>query len=408
MPVYEYTAIDGKGKTTSGIIDAESAPAARQRIRDSGEFPVSIKETDDTPGRGKHKAFFLGRPFTHVKPSEVSMMTRQLATLVGAGFPLVTAFDTLIPQTKSRKLKKMLSQIKESIVEGNSFADALSPYPVIFSSVYVNMVRSGESSGTLDVVLDRLADITEKQQALMNRIRTAMVYPVFMTLIGIVILFFLLTFIVPSITQIFTDMNQILPAPTRFLIITSEFLKSYWWIIFIVAGGALLILGGFKKTDRGRYLIDRSILHLPGFGNLVKKLSIARFARTLGSLLENGVSMLTALEIVKNISGNVLIARAVEDASKEVGEGKGLGDALLKSKLFPNLFIQMIQVGEQSGQLESMLDKVADVFDNEVESTVMSLTSLLEPVMILVMGMIVGFIVLSICLPIFEMHQLVL
>ncbi|MFC1829814.1 type II secretion system F family protein, partial [Thermodesulfobacteriota bacterium] len=204
------------------------------------------------------------------------------------------------------------------------------------------------------------------------------------------------------------DMNQVLPAPTRFLIVTSEFLKSYWWGIFIATGGILLILGGLKKSDKGRYLIDRIILHLPGFGLLVKKLSIARFSRTLGSLLENGVSMLIALDIVKNIGGNVLIAHAVEDASKEVGEGKSLGDALWKSRLFPNLFIQMIQVGEQSGELESMLNKVADIFDNEVETTVMSLTSLLEPVMILIMGGVVGFIVLSICLPIFEMHQLVL
>jgi general secretion pathway protein F len=269
------------------------------------------------------------------------------------------------------------------------------------------MVRAGETSGALEIVLERLADITEKQQALKHRIRSALAYPLLMSLIGAVVLFFLLTFIVPSITSIFADMNQTLPAPTLFLISISNFFKTYWWIIFLMIGLMLLTLRGIKKTAKGHYFFDKINLLLPGFGILSKKLAVARFSRTLGSLLENGISMLQALGIVKNIVGNVVIADIIEEASQEVGKGQGLGPALAGSKIFPDLSIQMIQVGEQTGALEAMLDKIANVFENEVETSVMSITSLLEPVMILIMGIIVGFIVLSICLPIFEMNQLV-
>jgi len=269
------------------------------------------------------------------------------------------------------------------------------------------MVRAGETSGTLEIVLDRLADITEKQQALKNRIQTALAYPIFMLVIGTAVLFILLIYIVPSITSIFADMNQVLPTPTRILIFLSDFLKSYWWSIFILIAAAAVFINRVKRTDKGRYWIDKTMLLWPGIGILVKKLAVARFARTLGSLLENGVSMLIALDIVKNIAGNKLISDSVETAAIEVGKGQGLGAALAGSGIFPQLSIQMIQVGEQSGQLETMLTKISDVFENEVEITIMRLTSYLEPVMILIMGSIVAFIVLSICLPIFEMNQLI-
>ena len=407
MPVYEYTALDIKGKTVSGIINAESAGTARQKLRASRNFPVSIKEVHDTAAIKTPSSVSITRYFARVKPNDVSMMTRQLSTLVGAGFPLVSALDTLIPQTRSQVFKKILSKIKDSIVEGNSFARSLSLYPGTFSSLYINMVSAGETSGALEIVLERLADITEKQQALKHRIRSALAYPILMSFIGALVLFLLLTFIVPSITSIFEDMNQTLPAPTLFLIGMSNFFKIYWWIIFIVIGLMLITLRMMKNTVKGHYFFDKIILLLPGFGILTKKLAVARFARTLGSLLENGISMLPALGIVKNIVENVLIADIIEEASQEVGKGQGLGVSLAESKIFPDLSIQMIQVGEQSGELEAMLNKIATVFENEVETTVMSMTSLLEPLMILIMGVIVGFIVLSICLPIFEMNQLV-
>jgi general secretion pathway protein F len=407
MPVFEYTALDAKGKTTSGIIDAEGAMAARQKLRSSGIFPVSIKETFEAAPKKESRSFSLSRRFSRVKPVEVAMMTRQLATLISAGFPLVSALDALVPQTKSHGFKKILAQTKDLIVEGNSFAQALAKYPGAFSSLYVNMVRAGETSGTLEIVLDRLADITEKQQALMNRIQTALAYPIFMMIFGTIVLFVLLIYIVPSFTSIFADMHQVLPTPTRMLIFLGASFKSYWWSIFIILGIIWFLFNRAKKTEKGRYWIDKTILSLPVAGNSAKKLAVARFARTLGSLLENGVSMLIALDVVKNIAGNILISEAVETAAIEVGKGLGLGAALSGRGIFPQLSIQMIQVGEQSGALETMLNKIADVFDNEVETSILRMTSYLEPVMILVMGLCVLFIVLSICLPIFEMNQLI-
>lgn len=407
MPVFEYTALDSRGKTTSGIIDAEGAQAARQKLRTSGIFPVSIKEALEATPKKTPRAITLTRRLGRVKPVEVSMMTRQLATLIGAGFPLVSALDALVPQTKSQSFKKILAQIKNLIVEGNSFAQALSKYPGAFSPLYVNMVRAGETSGTLEIVLEQLADITEKQQALMNRIQTALAYPIFMMVIGTIVLLVLLIYIVPSITSIFADMDQVLPTPTRILIFLSDFFKSYWWSILIVLVALGVFFNRAKKTAKGRYWIDKTMLLLPVMGILAKKLAVARFARTLGSLLDNGVSMLIAMDIVKNIAGNILIADSVETAAIEVGKGQGLGAALSGSGIFPQLAIQMIQVGEQSGQLENMLTKIADVYEREVETNILRLTSFLEPVMILVMGSIVGFIVLSICLPIFEMNQLI-
>jgi len=408
MPVYEYKALTSKGKTTSGIVDADSPLIARQKIRASRVFPISITEIHDTPAKKEPRSFSIAHHIQGVRSSEISVMTRQLATLISAGFPLVSAIDSLIPQTQSNPLKRQLAKIKDSIVEGNSFTRSLSLYPRSFSNLYVNMVHAGESSGTLEIVLERLADTTEKQQALKQRIRTALAYPIFMTLIGALVLFLLLTFIVPGITSIFADMNQTLPAPTLLLIHTSSFFKKYWWLILVTGAGMLLAFRATLKTVKGQYALDKTILKVPGFGLLARKLAVARFARTLSSLLENGVSMLTALDIVKNIVGNRLLADAVEDAAKEVGQGRALGTSLAGSKVFPDIAIQMIQVGEQSGQLETMLNKITDVFEREVESSIMGITSLIEPLMILIMGIAVGFIVLSICLPIFEMNQLVL
>ncbi len=407
MPVYEYSALDKKGKSITGIIDAESAVIARQKLRNSEIFPVSVKEADKSATTSDEPSSKSIRLFDRVRASDVSMMTRQLATLLDAGFPLVSAMDTLIVQIASKSFKKVITQIKTSVVEGSSFADALSAYPGIFSPLYINMVHAGESSGTLEIVLDRLADITEKQQALKSRIRAIMTYPIIMAFLGTGVLLFLLTVIVPNITSIFTDMNRVLPAPTRLLISTSDFLKSYWWIILIILGAALLCLRAIKKTTRGRLWYDRIMLLLPLVGALKTKLAIARFSRTLASLLENGVALLTALDIVKNIVGNKLLSNAIEKASEEVGKGEGLSASLSAHSSFPYLSLQMIQVGEQSGELEAMLNKIADVYESDSENTILSMTSILEPAMIVFMAVTVGMIVISIMLPIIEMNQLV-
>lgn len=407
MPVFEYTALNEKGKNVSGIIDCESVLAARQKLRSTKIYPVSIKEVDEHGQRKEKGRLPSFRSFSRIKPSEISMMTRQLATLLTAGFPLVKAMDTLIVQTESPVFKKTLSRIKDSIEEGKSFAEALSEYPGAFSPIYINMVRAGETSGTLEIVLDRLADIAENQAALNSKIKAALAYPVFMVIIGAVVLFLLITFVVPNMTSIFSDMGQVLPLPTRILIGTSDMLSSWWWLLalLLVAAGAAFSV--FRKSDKGSYLIDKAILAVPLTGNLALKLAVARFSRTLGSLLSNGVSMMAALEVVKNVAGNILISNAISDAAKEVEQGHELGLALNALKVFPYLSVQMIQVGEQSGELETMLDKVADVYEKEVEASIIGMTALMEPAIILGMGVVVGFIVFSICLPIFEMNQLI-
>jgi general secretion pathway protein F len=408
MPVYEYSALNPKGKTITGIIDAESSQAARQKIRAKKNYPVSIKEVleGSTP---KESPGLPGLTTTigRVKQSEVAMMTRQLSTLLGAGFALVPAIDILVPQTKSQNFKKILARIKDSIVEGKSFAAALSPYPSTFPPLYKNMVSAGETSGTLEIVLERLAEITERQQELKNRIRSAMAYPILMTVLGFVVLFFLMTYIVPNISSIFIEMDRALPAPTEFLINLSALIRNYWWVAVLLLVIAFFVLKSMKKTVKGRFFVDRMKLKIPVFGNLLKKMAVARFCRTLSSLLENGVPLLTSLEIVQNIVDNVLLSEAISRAAREVGKGQPLGASLADSRIFPSLSLQMISVGEQSGELENLLSKVADVYEKEVESLVSTMTSILEPVMILVMGVVVGFIVLSICLPIFEMNQLV-
>ena len=381
---------------------------ARQKLRATQIFPVSIDEVSDLGHSRSKDSSSVRSVFQRVKQTEIAAMTRQLSTLIGAGFPLVTAIDALLPQTVSKSFKPILVQIKDAIVEGNSFAAALSNYPGVFSSLYTNMVRAGETSGTLEIVLEQLADLTEKQQALKSRIRSALAYPIMMACVGILVLFLLITFIVPNITSIFEDMQQTLPLPTTILINVSEFLKNYWWGICILLVSAWLCLRSFKKTNTGGQLVDSLKLKLPLFGVIFQKLAVARFARTLGSLLENSVTLLTALEIVRNIAGNSQIAMAIDHAASEVSKGQGLGNSLSVSKTFPALSIQMIQVGEQSGELEKLLFKVAGMYENEVEARVLSMTSLLEPLMILALGVIFGFVVLSICLPIFEMNQLIM
>lgn len=408
MPVFEYTAFNAKGKRISGIIDSESALAARQKLRLTETFPISVSEINETTARQSHSSISIIRLFNRIRPAEIYMMTRELATLLAAGFPLVGAMETMLTQTRSPAIKRILARTKDAVLEGESFADALAMSPDVFSPLYINMIRAGETSGTLEIVLERLADIAEKQQLLVGRIKSAVTYPIFMAFIGILVLFFLITFIIPSISAIFADMGQILPAPTRFLIQLSRIFQSFWWLGFLVIAALVIVFQHIKKTDQGQLIFDRWILKIPATGDIVKKLSVARFARTLGSLLENGISMMIALDIVKNITGNVVISKAIATATDEVERGIGLGNALAAESVFPNLAIQMIQVGEQSGKLEAMLEKVADIYEKEAEARVMRMTSLLEPVMILIMGVAVGFIVLSICLPIFEMNQLVM
>jgi general secretion pathway protein F len=269
------------------------------------------------------------------------------------------------------------------------------------------MVRAGEASGSLDVVLGRLAEYGEHQEILRGRFKAALAYPIFMSFVGALVLFFLIAFIVPNITQVFTEMNQTLPLPTLLLISLSNFMKVFWWAIVLIGIGVFISVKQFIQTPKGRPIWDHLKLRFPVFGGINQKIALSRFARTLGTLLESGVPLLTALDIVKNIVNNVLIEKDIDKASEDIEAGKSLAMPLGQSPWFPAIAVQMISVGEQSGELEAMLQKIAESYERDVEAQIMAMTSMLEPVMILVMAVFVGFVVVAILLPIFEMNQMI-
>ncbi|MDH3391745.1 MAG: type II secretion system inner membrane protein GspF [Desulfobulbaceae bacterium] len=407
MPVYEYTALDRAGKNISGIIDADSTVAARQKLRASGKYPVQVKEASSKAKAEPGTSFSFPTIFNRVTADDIHALTRQLATLLNAGIPLVGALDALMEQTTSPPLKRIIAQVKESVNEGNSLTASLSKHPKLFSNIYINMVRAGEASGSLDVVLDRLADFGEHQQALKGRFQAALVYPLFMAIVGSGVLFFLLSFVVPNLTRIFTEMKQVLPLPTTILIWFSGFMRLYWWILVAIIVAIIVGIKEAIKKPKGRYIWDTLKLRSPVIGQINRKIALSRFGRTLGSLLQSSVPLITSLQIVRNIVNNVLIGDVIEEAIEDIQAGKSLNIALSKSVWFPPVFRQMISVGEQSGDLEGMLHKIADAYEREVETRITGMTALIEPIMILLMAVVVGFIVISILLPIFEMNQMV-
>jgi general secretion pathway protein F len=407
MPVYEYTALDKSGRNTKGIIDADNPQAARQKLRSSDIFPIDLKETFAQPKNLPSGHISFSTLFHSVPQREISSITRQLATLLNAGIPLLASLEALITQATNPLLKKILSEIKESVNEGNGLSSSLSKHPKYFSKVYINMVHAGEASGSLDLVLERLADFSENQEALKGRIRAALAYPVIMLIIGVLALMVLVTFVVPKFVEVFNEMDQTLPVPTLIVIGASKVMKSFWWAIMAVVIAAVYGLRQFKKTEKGSRLWDRIKFNAPVFGTISIKMAMARFGRTLGSLTQSGVPLISSLEIVRNIANNSYFADVIDNAIEEIQAGKALAVPLSRSKWVPPVVIQMISVGEHSGDLEKMLNKIADIYEREVESQVNMLTSMLEPIMILIMASVVGFIAFSIVLPILEMSQIV-
>jgi general secretion pathway protein F len=406
MPVYEYKSIDRKGQNSKGIIDAESEASARSKLRSSGQYPVSVRKVvSGWKEKGWTKGFSVF--FQSVGSDEISIMTRQLATLLGAGVPMVQALGILVEQTASKALKRVLAEIKVSVNEGSTLSSALMEHPKLFSTIYANMVRAGEASGSLDVVLEKLADFSEKQEALKGRLRAALVYPLFMAVIGCAILFVLLTCIVPNITKVFADMEKVLPTPTLFLLSVSGFLRVYWWGLVVVGIAGGMGMRWLLGQSYGRRLWDLIKLKTPIIGPVIRKLILARFSSTLESLLKSGVELVTSISIVRSLVNNVYIDEVLEEAVLQIQKGRNIADSLSSSPWFPPMFVQMIAVGEQSGSLDSMLGKMARAYEREVDTAVQAMTSLLEPIMIVAMGVAVGFVVLSILLPIFEMNQMI-
>lgn len=406
MPIYEYTAFNSSGKTVAGIVDADSSRSARVKLRHTGIFVTELREYTKSKDT-KAGAFFSIPFFKKVKTQDISLMTRQLSTLVGAGLPVVGALTALSEQTENSHLKKIITNVREKINEGSSLADALEEYPKYFSNIFINMIRAGESSGALEIVLLRLAEFLEKQLALRRKIQATLAYPVIMMAIGSLVLFFLLAYVVPIVTRMFAETHAALPLPTIILIAVSGTLQRGWWLIMLSMVLAVFGIKRYSNTEKGIYVMDRIKLNLPVFGNLIRKTAISRFTGTLGILLKSGIPILKSLGIVSAIVDNVIISDAIDTARKNIKEGEDIASPLKMSKLFPPIVIHMIAVGEKSGNLEDMLLKITEAYDSEVESAVQGLTALLEPIMILVMGVVVGFIVLSILLPIFEMNQII-
>ncbi len=407
MPVYEYVVLDQKGKPRRGILDAEGPAAAKRRLRSKGLYPVEIRETKRQAREKVKRGGLFDKFFWGISGAELNSVTRLLSTLLGAGLPLDTALATIIGQVKTPSFKRILAQIKDSVTEGNSLAFALGQHPKVFSSLYVNMVRSGEVSGTLDLVLARLAEFGEHQQALKNKIRAALAYPIFMTVVGVFVLIFLMSFVVPNITKIFHQIHKALPLPTVILIGVSNLMGNYWWVLGFTLVGLVVAFIFIKERPKAKEYIDLYKLKMPVLGTVYTKLMLSRFARTLGNLLMAGIPIITGLQIASNVVQNIHIRRALDETANGVEGGKSLADGLSKSELFPGILVQMVGVGEQSGQLEEMLLKAAETYEKEIDAKISGLTSVLEPTLILIMGAIVGFIVVSILLPIFEMNQLV-
>lgn len=405
MAVYEYKGLDAAGRLTRGIIDADSPRLARAKLRRSGVFPTEI--AIERAKKSMAEGISLGELFSRIRIQDISLMTRQMATLVGAGLPIVEALNALIDQTENARLKKVITQVRESVNEGSSLADAMGRFPKVFSELYVNMINAGESSGALDIVLKRLADFMESQAILRNKVVSTLSYPLILVVVGIAILSFLLIYVVPKVVRVFDDLQQALPLPTQILISLTDFLRGYWWAILIVIGGILFSLMQYVATESGHRNYDRIVLRIPITGKLLRTIVTTRFARTLAILLNSGIPLLRSMDIARAVVDNAIISEAIESAQEGIREGEPIAEPLRRSNVFPSMVTHMIAVGEKTGELEQMLFRVSEAYDNEVETTISRMTTLLGPFVILVLGGVVLFIVLAILLPMFEMNQIV-
>ncbi len=406
MPVFDYEGITKAGKVVKGIRDADSPRTLKAALSRDGILLTRVTPAAEAAER-RRRDVDLGRLLRRVSPLDVAMATRQLATLTRAAIPLVEALSALIDQTEQADLKTTLTTVRERVNEGSSFADALREHPRFFSDLYVNMVHAGEQAGTLEQVLERLADFTEQQVKLRNKIMAAMAYPAFMVVVGSFMVWIMLVVVVPKVMHIFESFDQVLPWYTRLLIVISSFLQGYWWLILLLVVLATWGFTAWKRRPKGRAKWDSFKLRVPIFGNLARMVAISRFARTLSTLLASGVAIMKALEITKHVLGNVELQKVVEEARISIQEGESIAEPLQRSGKFDPIVTHMIAIGEKGGQLEEMLLTVADSYDGQVDAKVATLTALLEPIMILMMGGTSGAIIMAILAPLMRMNQFI-
>lgn len=410
MPLYAYKGIGSNGKSVEGVREADSPKSLRQLMRKDGVVVMELdvkKGKGGAVGKGKGlgKEVNIGEFLSPIKKSDVAAFTRHLATLLRAGIPLAESLAALLEQTDKVKFRAVVNDVRTGVNEGSSLADALAKHPHVFENLYVSMVRAGETAGNLDEVLFRLADFMDNSAQLKSKVQGAMAYPIIMTVVGVVIMAILMVAVIPKITEIFEKQGIELPLKTQLLVGLAGLFSNYWWLLLLLAvlGGA-----GFRawlKTEEGRRRWDGMLLKAPLFGALLRQVAVARFARTMGTMLESGVPMLKTLDISKEVLGNVILMEAISDARTAVTEGESLGNTLRKTGHFPPAVIHMIGVGERSGTLEQMLLRVADAFDQEVDMKLQRFTSMLEPIMLVIMAGAVAFAVFAILEPLLEMQQ---
>lgn len=404
MPIFEYKGLNKAGKNVRGTIDADNSRTAKLRLKKDGVYVIDIKDRTRSTKKSKGKKSITSRS---VKVDDLSMMTRQLSTLMKANIPLVDTLGAVADQVENPYLSDVIAEIKNSVNEGGAFHKALQRYPKTFDKIYVSMCEAGETSGTLDVILLRLAEFTEAQSELTSKVRSAMMYPLLMLVFTFGLLGALFIFVIPKITTVFdASPDLVLPWYTIAVIDFSGFLVNYWYII--IGGGFLFafMFRAWKNTPKGGAQWDAILLKLPVIGKLVRIVAVSRFTRTLSTLLTGGVPMLNAMSIVRNVVSNEVLAEAIDLARENISEGESIAGPLKKSGEFPPIVIHMINIGEKTGDLENMLNQVSDSYDFQVKTAVDGLTSMLEPLMIILMGCVIGLIVFSIMIPMFELSNL--
>jgi type IV pilus assembly protein PilC len=398
MPMYEYTARNSSGQIQKGQLEAQSTDEVNAHLRKNRMMLVSVRQAP--------KAISFGGP-GRIKTRDIVIFTRQFATMINAGLPLVQSLTILAQQTENKALKDVTKAVVYDVESGNTLADAFAKHPKAFTDLYVNMVAAGEAGGILDTILLRLATFLEKNDALVRKVKGAMVYPgVIMAVAGIAIAV-LLVFVIPTFSEMFASAGMELPLPTRVVIALSDFLIGFWWAILLGIGFVVFSIRRYYGTSGGRKQIDTMMLHAPVLGDLIRKSAVSRFTRTLGTLISSGVSILDGLEITAKTSGNRVVHDAVMESRQSIAGGETIAATLERSKVFPPMVISMIAVGEQTGGLDEMLSKIADFYDEEVDVAVSALLSLMEPIMIVVLGVIVGGMVIAMYLPIFDMMNAV-
>jgi len=406
VAIYAYKGVDARGKAVKGMRDADSAKALRNVLKRDGILPTEILEQSEAARKAARDIDF-GRLFRRVSSMHVAIATRQLSVLLRSGVPLVEALSALIEQLDQPDLKAAFTDTRNQVNEGSTLADALKGHPKIFPPLYVNMVAAGEASGTLEEVLARLAEFLDDQTRLQTKVRGALAYPAVMAVVVVLILFLMMSVVVPKVTAIFDNFNQTLPWYTSVLIWVSDIFSNYWWLLAALAAGGFYWFRRWRATEEGRKKWDLFVLEVPLFGPLLIMVAVSRFARTLATLLASGVPVLTAMDITRNVLGNTELMRVVEEARASVREGEGIAKPLRQAGRFPPIVTHMIAVGERSGQLEEMLLHVADAYDQQVEVRVGAMTSILEPLLIVVMGAVVGGIAFAILMPLLQLNEMI-